>query len=48
VLSFLSLYELLRSYKLRKDNTVAYRGNFYTVPLGTYRDQTTQIYLVLS
>lgn len=27
-----------RSYKVRKDNTVAYKGNYYSVPTGTYQN----------
>lgn len=27
-----------RQYNVRKDNTVSYKGNFYTVPLGTFRN----------
>ncbi|MCP3850049.1 MAG: IS21 family transposase [Gammaproteobacteria bacterium] len=30
-------------YKVRKDNTLAYRSNFYTVPTGTYKGNTTQV-----
>jgi len=35
--------EDLRTYNVRKDNTVAYRGNFYTLPLGTYRGRKTTV-----
>jgi transposase len=35
----------LITYNVRKDNTVAYRGNFYTLPLGTYQDRKTTILL---
>lgn len=35
----------LPCYKVRKDNTIAYRGNFYSLPLGTYKGQDTQILL---
>ncbi len=34
-------------YNVRKDNTVAYRGNFYTLPLGTYQGTNTKVYLEL-
>jgi transposase len=34
-----------KSYKVRKDNTIAYRGNFYTVPTGTYVDRETRVWL---
>lgn len=33
------------AYNVRKDNTVAYRGNFYTLPLGTYQGRKTTILL---
>lgn len=32
-------------YNVRKDNTVAYRGNFYTLPSGTYQGSKTTILL---
>lgn len=35
----------LSTYNVRKDNTVAYRGNFYTLPLGTYQGRKTTILL---
>jgi transposase len=34
-----------QQYNVRKDNTVAYRGNFYSLPLGTYQGPETKIYL---
>jgi transposase len=34
-----------RSYNVRKDNTLAYRGNFYSLPLGTYEGRKTTILL---
>jgi transposase len=34
-----------QTYNVRKDNTVAYRGNFYSLPLGTYQGQETKIYM---
>lgn len=30
---------------VRKDNTVMYEGNFYTVPIGTYRGPDTSVYV---
>lgn len=33
----------LKTYKLRKDNTVCYRGNFYTVPTGTYINSGSKV-----
>lgn len=35
----------LKVYNVRKDNTIAYRSNFYTVPLGTYQGRKTTILL---
>jgi hypothetical protein len=33
------------SYHVRKDNTIAYKGNFYTLPEGTYKGKGTQVLL---
>lgn len=33
------------TYNVRKDNTVLYRSNFYTLPLGTYQGRKTTILL---
>ncbi len=30
---------------MRKDNTVNYKSNFYTLPLGTYQGANTQVFL---
>ena len=32
----------MAEYHVRKDNTVQYRGNYYSVPSGTYRSGKTQ------
>jgi len=32
-----------KSYTLRKDNTIAYKGNFYRLPIGTYMGQGTTV-----
>ena len=32
-------------YKVRKDNTISYKSNFYTLPLGTYKNANTWVYL---
>ncbi len=40
--------EVMLSYKIRKDNTVNYRGNFYTVPLGTYQGSNTEAYITIN
>jgi len=33
----------LDDYEVRKDNTISYRGNFYRVPLGTYKPPKTTV-----
>lgn len=35
----------LPKYKVRKDNTIAYKGNFYSLPIGTYKDSNTTVLL---
>lgn len=40
-LSFLSY----KSYHVRKDNLISYKGNRYSVPAGTYRGKGTQVWL---
>lgn len=35
----------LNKYKVRKDNTINYKSNFYTLPLGTYQGQETWVSL---
>lgn len=35
----------LKPYKVRKDNTVLYRANFYTLPQGTYKSRETSVLL---
>ena len=32
-------------YKVRKDNTISYKGNFYTLPLNTYQGADTTVFL---
>jgi transposase len=34
------------SYKVRKDNTVSFKGNFYTLPVGTYRGSDSVVFLL--
>lgn len=34
-----------KSYTVRKDHTVSYKSNFYTLPLGTYHGAGTQVIL---
>lgn len=41
----LQAQESLPRYKVRKDNTISYKSNFYTLPLGTYKDQNTWVLL---
>jgi hypothetical protein len=33
----------IKMHHLRKTNTIAYKGNFYTVPMGTYQGTGTQV-----
>lgn len=33
----------IKMYHLRKTNTIAYKGNFYTVPMGTYKGTGTRV-----
>lgn len=35
----------MREYHVRKDNTVQYRANYYSVPAGTYRNRDTVVWL---
>jgi len=35
----------LPEYKVRKDNTIAYRGNFYSLPIDTYQGVETKVLL---
>lgn len=35
----------LPKYKVRKDNTISYKSNFYSLPLGTYANQDTWVSL---
>ena len=37
--------DTLATYHVRKDNVVNYRGNYYTVPTGTYQGHGTVVYL---
>ncbi|MFV0554270.1 MAG: IS21 family transposase [Mangrovibacterium sp.] len=34
-----------QSYKVRKDNSISYKGNFYTLPLGTYQGVHSRVLL---
>lgn len=35
----------LPQYKVRKDNTISYKSNFYTLPIGTYQNHDTWVFL---
>lgn len=37
--------QVFKTYKVRKDNTIAYKGNFYSLPAGTYKNKETIIFL---
>jgi len=37
--------QTLSRYKVRKDNTISYKSNFYTLPLGTYQNPDTWVLL---
>lgn len=37
--------EELKRYKVRKDNTINYKSNFYTLPLGSYSNADTWVFL---
>jgi hypothetical protein len=38
-------YNPYQQYCVRKDNTIAYKGNFYTLPEGTYKNKDTAVLL---
>ena len=40
--------EVMLTYKVLKDNTINYRSNFYSVPLGTYQGADTKVYITIS
>lgn len=33
-------------YKVRKDNTISFKGNFYSLPLGTYKTPESTVFLI--
>ncbi|HJN06866.1 MAG TPA: IS21 family transposase [Bacteroidales bacterium] len=35
------------TYKVRKDNTITYKGNYYSLPIGTYKGQYSQVIIKL-
>ncbi len=38
-----STQQTCKPYTVRKDNTIAYKGNFYHLPIGTYKGQGTTV-----
>ena len=38
----------LKSYNVRKDNTIVYKSNYYSLPAGTYKKQGTQVFLEIN
>ncbi len=40
--------EVMLTYKVLKDNTINYRGNFYSVPLGTYKNTNSKVYVTIN
>lgn len=41
----IKLVDSLLPYKVRKDNTISYKSNFYTLPLNTYQGSDTTVLL---
>lgn len=39
--------EKMQSYVVRKDNTIAYRGCFYTLPLGSYKGKGCKVLIMV-
>lgn len=37
--------EQVKAYHVRKDNVINYRGNYYTVPTGTYTGRDSKVYV---
>jgi len=33
-------------YKVRKDNTISFKGNFYSLPLGTYKTPESTVFII--
>lgn len=38
-----NIQQTCKPYTVRKDNTIAYKGNFYRLPIGTYKGQGTTV-----
>jgi hypothetical protein len=45
---FLSLQQTFKSYTVRKDNTIAFKSNFYLLPSGTYQGGKTTVQVDLT
>jgi len=39
--------DTVKKYKVRKDNTICYKTNYYSLPLGTYKNQNSSILMQL-
>ena len=37
----------LKEYSLRKDNTILYKSNFYSLPLGSYKGNKTKVFITV-
>jgi transposase len=35
----------VNAYQVRKDNTIAYRSNFYSLPIGTYKGSDSKVFI---
>lgn len=44
VTDFFKPESVLRSYNVRKDNTISFKSNFYRVPVGTYKPPCTTVW----
>jgi transposase len=40
------VYEGVDSYKVRKDNTISFRGNYYSLPIGTYQGDGSEVFVM--
>ena len=40
------VYEGISSYKVRKDNTISFRGNYYSLPVGTYQGEGSEVFVI--
>lgn len=44
----ITLKTQLKGYNVRKDNTIVYKSNYYSLPAGTYKKQGTQVFLEIN